>query len=160
MAYLLAWVGFNGRQIEESVWRAMVEQLHRRAPLSNARLRFEIAQSSSRAYAIKVIPGEPLPLRRLDDGSIMLCDSRFEPGAHATTVPGDEPAALIVLDAGQSSIRVLRDRLGQQPLLWVRVKDGILVASKESILLAHPEVNRGLDMKYLAAHLAQINPEP
>lgn len=160
MAYLLAWLGFNGRQIDDQIWRSLVDRARQRVPLSMADAGCEFESGTVRAFAAKVRRLEPDPLRTLADGRLILCDSRFEHAVGQFEAPSDEPSAVILIDSARASISLLRDRLGQQPLVWVRLRDGILAASKESILLGHPEVSRVYDREYLAAHLAFINPPP
>lgn len=160
MAYLLAWLGFNGRQIDDQIWRSLVDRARQRVPLSMADAECEFELGTVRAFAAKVRRLEPEPMRKLADGRLLLCDSRFELTVGEFETPSDDPSAVILIDPARSSISLLRDRLGQQPLVWVRLKDGILAASKESILLGHPEVSRVYDREYLAAHFAYIDPPP
>jgi asparagine synthetase B (glutamine-hydrolysing) len=51
-----------------------------------------------------------------------------------------------------------RDSLGRTLLLHARVRGGVLIASREAWLLAHPELAREIDEEGLVAWLAQMPP--
>mgnify|MGYP000741722046 CR=1 FL=1 len=53
-----------------------------------------------------------------------------------------------------------RDRLGQRPLAYARLKNGWLIASREETLLAHPDVDSALNETFLVTHFALVDPLP
>lgn len=159
MAYLVAWIGFNGNQISDCHWQALILATRARVPVLPAAQEFEFANASIRLFATKVRTGEPDPIWHLPDGRLVLADARFE--LDNAEQPQDDPAAVVIASPEATTLTLVRDRLGQQPLVWARLKDGILVASKESILLAHPNLSgTRISDEFLAAHLANVNTEP
>ena len=55
--------------------------------------------------------------------------------------------AFVIWDSRQQTLFLARDRLGIKPLHYARLKDGSLVFGSElKSVLAHPEVDRGLDL--------------
>lgn len=119
---------------------------------------FDDKGSGWRAHAVTVRAGEPAPLRRLPDGQIGVIDCRFEPSAVDWQTPPDEAGALVLIDPIERRVRLLRDRLGQQPLVWARLADGVLVASREYVLLGLDSLPRNYDDEFLASHLALVDP--
>lgn len=160
MAYLIAWISFDGRQIEDLEWEQLLGRTRERAPLSDASECREHRGENFRAFAIKSRSGEPDPLWVQEDGRIVLADSVLPLDLLEIGRALDEPCAQIVIDGLERSVVLSRDRLGQKPLVWTRVSGGLLAASKESILLGHPGVSRVHDDGYLCAHIAGINAEP
>lgn len=161
MAYLVAWMGFNGRQLPPAEWQCLIDAARARVPKLSAQQEFTHEGASFRFFATKVWSGEPDPIRLLPDGRILLADARFPLVPAGFDHPQDDPAAVVIADPANSRITLMRDRLGQQPLIWVRMTDGVLAASKESILLAHPDLAASpVSDEFIAAHLANINSEP
>jgi asparagine synthase (glutamine-hydrolysing) len=70
---------------------------------------------------------------------------------------GDALAAIEIEPHGPR-ITLARDVLGRRSLVYARIRGGLLVASGEHILLAHPEVSGDWDEHYIAAHLAIVPP--
>lgn len=155
MATLLLWLGFEPAAIDEGHWQAMETRALARAPGTASRLRTE----SLRALCINHRAGAPTPLRMLADGECLLADIAFETSA-ARLIAGaqDTPAAVIHAQPRAGRLRLLRDRLGQRPLVWTRLRDGVLVASGEHILRAHPQVAADWDEDYLAAYFGAAAP--
>ena len=155
MATLLLWLGFEPGAIDDCHWQALEARALARAPGVASRLRTEclrILCISHRACA-------PPPLRQLDHGECLLADIAFatSDGALKAGVQ-DAPAAVVHVDPRRGRLHLHRDRLGQRPLVWTRVPDGVLVASGEHILLAHPQVPADWDPDYLVAYFGAAAP--
>lgn len=61
-------------------------------------------------------------------------------------------------DPQSQSLRARRDPMGHRQLAWARVPGGLLIATGESLLLAHPAIDRAYNLDYLAAYAAGISP--
>lgn len=61
-------------------------------------------------------------------------------------------------DAQAGQLSAHRDLLGRAALVWAAVPDGLLLSNRESLLLAHPDVDRRLDTSWMAAFLAGLSP--
>lgn len=160
MAYLIAWFSFDGRQIEDAAWDLLICGAKRHAPSTEAGRTFEWREGSTRAFALKVRASDPEPMFRPEGGRVLLADCPTQRLMPVSEIPVDEPGALIEIDTRRQRLRLSRDRLGQRPLVWARLAGGVLVCSKESVLLAHPEVGRALCSEYVAAHIACVNTPP
>ncbi len=57
-------------------------------------------------------------------------------------------------------VSLCRDLMGQRRLVYARIPGGLVVASGEHILRAHPAISDELDDGYLAAFLAGLSPAP
>lgn len=93
------------------------------------------------------------------DGRYLLLDAWAEPGPTELGRALDLPCAQIVIDPLGKQVILARDRLGQKPLVWARVNGGVLIASRESLLIDHPEVARDKCPSYLCSVLAGVDPE-
>lgn len=60
----------------------------------------------------------------------------------------------------RETLQLTRDPLGQRQLVYALIPGGLLVASGEAVLRAHPAVSSELDEDYLAAYLACVSPAP
>lgn len=58
------------------------------------------------------------------------------------------------------TVSLYRDLMGQRPLVYARIPGGLIVASGEDILRAHPAISGELDDSYLAAFFAGLSPAP
>jgi hypothetical protein len=112
------------------------------------------------ALAIRTRADDPVPLQIYRDGRLVLVDARDPIATGVPEVPSDDPGAVVVLEPTAARVRLLRDRLGQRPLAYARLRDGWLVASREAVMLAHPDVDRSFDDAFLATHLALVDPLP
>lgn len=61
-------------------------------------------------------------------------------------------------DAQSQQLTAHRDLLGRAALVWATVPDGVLLSNRESLLLAHPDVDHRLDPSWMAAFLAGVSP--
>jgi hypothetical protein len=154
------WVADAGARVDPVVWSALCERLCRGLPPVAAESRFEVIGERFAALAIRTRAADPVPIGWQPDGSLCVADSRRVPTGGELSEPSDGPAAIAVLDPASGALRLLRDRLGQRPLAYARVRDGWLVASREAALLAHPEVDGAFDEEFLAAHFALVDPPP
>lgn len=119
----------------------------------------ELQAPGANALAITSRERAPPALQQLPGGEILLADcERPCVSAELRARPQDSPAAVIVLDPRERRVRLLRDRMGQRPLLWARVPGALLVASGENILRAHPAVDSAFDPDYLAAYFGACAP--
>jgi len=70
------------------------------------------------------------------------------------------PAVLAVIDQRRRRITICRDALGDRTAVYARIPGGLVVASEERALLAHPEVPPDLDEETVARFLAVRAPRP
>lgn len=155
MATLLLWLGFESGAIDEQHWQALESRALARAQGEATRLRGE----RLRVLCIRHRAAAPPSLRPLADGSWLLADLDLDVSERSLVARvQDTPAAVIHVDPLAGRLRLLRDRLGQRPLVWARVRDGILVTSGEHILLAHPQVDAAWNPEYFAAYFGATAP--
>jgi asparagine synthase (glutamine-hydrolysing) len=64
------------------------------------------------------------------------------------------PAALVVVDHRHRRLTLCRDALGDRTVVYARVRDGVIVASEEQAILAHPEISTEIDESSVARFLA------
>lgn len=149
MASLLAWVCDPGHQPDPALWSAL--------RLAAARTRTQACEyvapgvcawaAPARAHAAPALIAEAGRLRLMDVAASPVLD---------WTRPPLTPAALIEIDLHTRAITLLRDPLGQRPLVYARIAHGWLLASSESVLLQHPGVPAALDADWLSAYFACI----
>lgn len=160
MARLLLWVADRGGRVDPTVWGQLCDRAYSGLPSIQLHDRFEWQTPGCAALAIRTRLADPTPLRVELDGRLVLSDTREPIGPLVPEHPADDPCAIVVVDPLSARIRLLRDRLGQRPLAYARLRDGWLIASRESTMLAHAEVDRSLDDAFLATHFALIDPMP
>ncbi len=148
MAILLAWLAWDGGA-ECVAW----PELQART-LARAKGAAELVQGDGfQLMAMRTRALAPAAVLRLQEGVIVLRDGEsFADSDDELQHPMDTPAVVVVIEAQRARVRLLRDRLGQRPLCWARVPGGVLIASGEDILRAHPAVDARLDADYLAAY--------
>lgn len=61
--------------------------------------------------------------------------------------------AIAIWDARRRRLTLFRDRMGQKPLYWTRIGQGMAFASEPKSLLAHPQVRREIDLSSLSRYL-------
>ena len=61
--------------------------------------------------------------------------------------------AVALWDARKRRVVLARDRMGQKPLYWTRLGQGIAFASEPKSLLAHPDIPAELDRRSLSRYL-------
>lgn len=160
MARLLLWVPDRGCRGDDAHWRRLCGRLVAGLPNVRPEDRFEWRGGGCSALAIRTRAADPVPLHVHPDGRLVLADIRDPIAPGVPEWPSDDPGAIIVLDPASGAIRLLRDRLGQRPLAYARLRDGWLIASREAVMLAHPDVDRSFDDAFLATHLALVDPLP
>lgn len=160
MARLLLWVADRGGQVDPSVWGRLCGLTCSGLPSIQSRDRFEWQSPGCAALAIRTRSADPTPLRVEPDGRLVLSDTREPIGPLVPEQPSDDPGAIVVVDPVSAHIRLLRDRLGQRPLAYARLRDGWLIASREATMLAHADVDQSFDDAFLATHFALIDPMP
>lgn len=149
MASLLAWVCDPGHDPDPALWPAL--------RLAAARTRTQACEyagpgicawaAPARVHAAPALIADQDRLRLLDAAALPVLD---------WTRPPPTPAALIEIDPKTRAITLLRDSLGQRPLVYARLAHGWLIGSSESVLLQHPEVSAALDADWLSAYFACI----
>lgn len=160
MARLLLWVPDRGARVDEAIWHRLRTGLAAGLPVVRPQDCFEWRGSDCAALVIRTRSADPVPLVARPDGSLVLSDVREPlPDGVPESCP-DDPGAIVVLDPLAGRIRLLRDRLGQRPLAYARIRDGWLVASREAVLLVHPDVDRNYEDSFLATHFALGDPVP
>lgn len=160
MARLLLWVADRGGQVDPAVWGRLRDRTCSGLPLIRSRDQFELHVPGCAALAIRTRAADPTPFRVEPDGRLVLSDTREPIGPSVPEQPPDDPGAIVVVDPLSARIRLLRDRLGQRPLAYARLRDGWLIASREATMLAHADVDRSFDDAFLATHFALIDHMP
>jgi asparagine synthetase B (glutamine-hydrolysing) len=168
MAVLLALIELRDDETVESVWQALRARARSRACEEGAERR----GPGWRAWAARSVPSEPAPLVDLRaDGRMPAATLLFDRaiGDHDPAdrslgdwSPGrlldDTASASILVSADGRRVELTRDVMGQRALVWARTAAGLVVASGEDILVAHPEVGRDLDLDWFAALIAGVAP--
>jgi asparagine synthetase B (glutamine-hydrolysing) len=151
---------FNGESPDPTVWAAMRAALLRNAGTIAHANCVELEGTGFRACGARTSLADAKALRRGADGRVYLIDTA-EHWAEGDPWPEHEPPmALAVVDPSRRRVHLRRDRLGQAALVWARVRGGVVVASRESALLDHPDLDRTWDDDFLAAHFGLCDPEP
>jgi asparagine synthetase B (glutamine-hydrolysing) len=168
MAVLLAQIDDRDTSAAETAWAAMRARAVARA--CDAGL--ERRGPGWRVWAGRTLPGEPVPIVDLGaegraDGGILLLDRAIgdDDPPDRTRVdwtPGrlldGTACASALVRAEDRRVELTRDVMGQRALVWARTAAGLVVASGEDILVAHPEVGRDLDLDWFAALIAGVAP--
>lgn len=163
MAVLLAWLSWRDSAPEPRVWKAMRERATARVHSELRNTGRELSGVGWRVYALAGCRAEPDPLcDRLPERVRMYdCSAGVDPRAMAATNLSDlregHPLAAIEIVSHGPRITLVRDVLGRRSLVYAHIRDGLLVASGEHILLAHPEVSTELDEDFIAAHMALVS---
>lgn len=159
MASLLLWWSPSSAPIDDTIWRRMIARAAQDAghPISSDAV---VHGPDFRALGLRTLGCEPIPLRRLLPDRVVLAALRHEVSdAELVSRRFSEPAAVVHLDPSKKRLRLTRDLLGQKHLVWTRVPGGILVATREESLFAHPDVGAGLDEAHIAAMMASVAPD-
>lgn len=150
MASLLAWVCDPGHEPDPDVWSLLQKAAAARARATGA----AHACAGARAWAA--------PTRASAGPALSSAGSQVRLSDAAGRVPDDwqgvpdTPAALVDIDTEARRIILLRDVLGQRPLVYARIAHGWLLASGEAVLLQHPAVPAVLNPRWLTAYFAGI----
>lgn len=156
MASLLAWICWDGAEPDPRLWAALRQRARARASGAGE----ELHRPGVWAWACAARAAAPAAVTEAD-GLCVLRDSALALAIESSTqTPADSAAAVVVIDLQTRSVRLLRDRLGQRPLVYARIAGGLLVASGEAVLLAHPGVSRSFDADYLAAYFGATAAAP
>lgn len=149
MAVLLAWLSWRTEHPRESDWLAMAGRAASRSLFPGRTLQ----TAGARLFAARTRAGEPDPIRHAEQAWLAVDAASAWTPAEDEDAAVLEPCALIELSPRARTLRVARDALGQRKLVYARVPDGVVVASGEDILAAHPCVSGQLDPEFLAAFL-------
>jgi asparagine synthetase B (glutamine-hydrolysing) len=163
MAVLLAWLNWREAAPAECVWTALRDRAAARARFAGR----ELAGPGWRILAAPSFRGEADPIR--ESGHVLrLLDWAPWSAEMVTANPPlaelreGPPLAAIELelnpDRSLRNVLLARDILGRRSLVYASVRGGLLVASGEHMLLAHPEVSSELDPDFLAAYLTTRAP--
>lgn len=169
MAILLALIDRRGDAAVESAWRALCARARDRACEAG----LERIGPGWRAWAARTVPGEPEPLVDLgadghEPAGALLLDraasdrdrpSRGRVRWSSRRLFDGTPCASIRIDASGRRVEVTRDVLGQRALAWAQTGAGVVIASGEDIVRAHPEVPGDLDLHWFAALVAGLAPD-
>ncbi len=164
MAVLLAWLSWRDSAPEDRVWNAMRERAATRVHPDLRNGGRELSGTGWRVYAVSGCRAEPDPIcdRLPDRVRLFDCSAGADARAMATTALTDlregAPLAAVEIEPHGPRITLVRDVLGRRSLVYARIRGGLLVASGEHILLAHPEVSTDWDEDFITAHLAIVPP--
>lgn len=168
MAVLLALIDDRDEDASEPVWRVLCARARERACEEGSERRGH----GWRVWAARSLPSESDPLLDLGgDGRMpsawLLLDRAIGDHDPADRGRGEwssprlfdgTACASIRIDAEDRRVQVTRDVMGQRSLVWANAGSGIVIASGEDILRAHPNVAADLDMGWFAALLAGVAP--
>lgn len=167
LATLLLWLSWRDPEPEPSVWARLLQRARQRSRLGGS-------EKSGPGYRLYVAPtraAEPTVVlqRRAADGDeeVLLLDRAN--GTDDKAVRGDmewtdarlgdgTPTAAVRLWPSLLKVQLYRDLMGQRTLVYARIAGGLLVATGEDVLRAHPAVSAELDPLYLAAYFAGLSP--
>jgi asparagine synthase (glutamine-hydrolysing) len=169
MAVLLALIDAADDSATDAAWRVLRRRARERACEDGV----DRIGQGWRAWAARTVPGEPDPLVDLgSDGrepaGVLLLDravsERDRPSRERLRwsdrrLFDGTPCASVRIGASGRHVELTRDVLGQRPLAWATTGGGVVIASGEHILRAHPEVPGDLDLDWFAALVAGIAPE-
>lgn len=158
MSVLLLCYRFDAAPIDLSAWAACEHSLLSAMPPVSAAAAQRVARPGLRACVVRSPVTDATPIR-VDTPEVLEIVDSAEAWPVDTEWPVHEPPlASVRVDLTASEVRLRRDRLGQAALVWVRVPGGVLIASRIAPLLAHPEVSREFDERFLAAHFGLRDP--
>lgn len=161
MAILLAWISWLERAPDESIWQA----LRQRASVRSCFPGRELTGPGWRVHAAPgsghegdpVVTSDRLRVRVLDwhaYDATLLGRAAHEPLSEMRQTAPLAGLELHLSPEGRPvALELARDLLGRRNLVYAAIPGGLLVASGEHMLLAHPAVAADPDPDYLAAHL-------
>lgn len=160
MAVLLAWMQWTGR-LEASTWLRLREKAAERVRYRGQ----EIALPHGRVFRAPQRPGEAQGLhaevRTATSGAgAWAVDGELgnDPALWPSLAVDGGPHASIWMALDRPLMVLRRDVLGRRLLAYARVPGGMVVASGEGIVAAHPGVSSDLDDEGVAACLAITAP--
>lgn len=158
MAVLLAWMSWRERELEESSWAAMRDRAVKRSRYPG----IERSGLGWRVYGAPTRRAES-PVQSIADGSMLLLDRAAETDAgsapdSAQRLLDGTPSVAIRVDPRTARLSLFRDPLGQRALVYALIPGGVVVASGEHLLRAHPKVSADFDTDYLAAYFTALPP--
>jgi asparagine synthetase B (glutamine-hydrolysing) len=160
MASLLIWWSPDGAPIDDVIWDRMVAQVYADIGVPLPQKDNTFRGIGFRALAVRTLPSEPDSLERIAPDTLLLASLRHPLTANERAgFRFTEPAAVIRLEPAQKRLTLIRDLLGHRHLVWTRIPGGILAATREESLLAHPDVGRTLNDAHIASMLAYESPE-
>jgi hypothetical protein len=169
MAVLLALIDKRDDADTEAGWRALRAKARLRACEEGAERR----GPGWRVWAARAVASEPEALVDIGaDGRVpaatLLLDRAI--GDHdpvdrsrldwtSRRLFDGTPSASIRVEGSGRRLEITRDVLGQRPLVMARIAGGMVVASGEDIICAHPEISADLDLAWFAALIAGAAPD-
>lgn len=169
MAVLLALIDKRDDAGTEAAWRALRAKARARACEEGAERR----GPGWRVWAARAVASEPEALVDVGaDGRVpaatLLLDRAI--GDHdpvdrsrvdwaSRRLFDGTPSASIRVEGSGRRVEITRDILGQRPLVMARIPGGMVVASGEDIIAAHPEVAADLDLAWFASLIAGAAPD-
>jgi len=168
MATLLLWISWRAEP-DPTLWGHLRERARARSVFPGV----ELSGPGFRLYAAPSRAAEPATMLETsaEDGSreILLLDRAIGADDKANRESDDwpdprltdgTPTAAARWNPNSRSLRLYRDLMGQRFLAYARIKGGVLVASGEDVLRAHPEISGDLDSLYLATYFAALPAGP
>ena len=169
MAVLLALIDKRDDAGTETAWRALRAKARARACEEGAERR----GPGWRVWAARAVPSEPEALVDIGaDGRVpaatLLLDRAI--GDHdpvdrsrvdwaSRRLFDGTPSASVRVEGSGRRVEITRDILGQRPLVMARIPGGMVVASGEDIIAAHPEIAADLDLAWFASLIAGAAPD-
>lgn len=168
MASLLAWFNWDDPDLDLRTWQSMCDRAQQRS-------QFLGTTQSGPGWRIWAAPTTRLdrsPIQWQTDQTGKPClvlldrplgaDNIKATGVHWSPerLMDGEPTAAVVFETQLRQVTACRDRMGQRNLVWARVPGGLILASGEHVLRAHPAVSAEMDQVWLAAYLAALPPHP
>jgi len=168
MAVLLAWIDHAGRALDPHIWQRLTAR-------AAARSCAPAVEHHGPGWALWAAPSHPREATLgvaacTGDGAFWLLDRApgvgpaplaAGPATIDAWLAAGQPCAAIGFDPGARSLCAYRDCMGQRFVCSARLPGAVLIASSESLLLAHPLVDaQALDPLWLAAFVAGVSPPP
>ncbi len=150
-------MSWRERELAESSWVAMRDRARKRS-------HFPGVERSGPGWRVYGAPTrrEESPLQTLSNGLLLLLDRAPDTGANASGsglhLLDGTPSAAIRIDPRTAQLSLFRDPLGQRSLVYASIPGGVIIASGEDLLRAHPKVCADFDEDYLAAYFTALPP--
>jgi len=155
MAVLLVWASWAERAPDEATWQELAARAAARTPLAGS----EIAGDGYRVLVARGRPGEADCLDIKPD-SVTAWDGSEPMDRRCADLrqilAEGRSFSAVRIHRNRQRIELARDTMGRQLLVWASIPGGLVAASGEHILRAHPAVSATLDEDYLAAFLAHV----
>lgn len=162
MATLLLWLSWRDAAPDPVLWSELLRRAQQRGRYSGA----TSGGPGYRWFAARTRAAEPEPAIQSGDQLLLLdrAEGRDDPVDRHSAEWSDSrlqdgtPTAALRLDLTALSLSAHRDLMGQRPLTWARIPGGVIVASGEDVLRAHPAISTDFNEDFLAAYFAGLPP--